>query len=87
MYKNIYTSVTSDSVSEHLNEESHSDTDCFSVCVSLNVSNNLVFKFDAENYLKCFIFYVRILLSIILSLTGMCIDMYVQLYDISALSL
>lgn len=47
------------------------------------MTNNPVFNFDAENYLICFIFYVLILLSIILSLTGMCIDMYVQLWYIS----
>lgn len=46
------------------------------------MTNNPVFNFDAENYLICFIFYVLILLSIILSLTGMCIDMYVQLWYI-----
>ena len=28
-------------------------------------------------------YYVLVLLNIILVLTGMCIDMYVQLYDVS----
>lgn len=47
------------------------------------MTNNLVYNFDAEN-LKFLIFYELILLNMILSLTGMCIGMYVQLYDMSS---
>lgn len=52
--------------------------------ITCKLTNNLVYNFDTENYLKLF-FYLLIFffLNIFLSLTGMCIDMYVQLYDMS----
>ena len=55
MYKNIYTSVTSDSVSEHLNEELHSLTLLQCLCViKCKMTNNLVFNFWRWKLLKMF---------------------------------
>lgn len=61
MYKDIFTSVTSVSVSEHLNEEVHSVTPAASVCVCVmrcKLTNYLVCNFDAENCTQNFSFFI-----------------------------
>lgn len=49
--------------------------------ITCKLTNNLIYNFDTENC--TFLFTDFFFKYIILSLTGMCIDMYVQLYDMS----
>lgn len=52
--------------------------------ITCKLTNNLIYNFDTENCtLNFFIYWFFFFKYIILSLTGMCIDMYVQLYDMS----